>query len=577
MAVAASGPARASVPADTAALADSVSAAWVAQQDPLGRFPNPSAAELAAGKSAFAPPMLMHGLLNTGRRTGQTAFEDAAQRAWGTAVSPARASAFDMLGAAMTYRQLEPESGLGQVVADYLRQYGVTTNGGACIVTPDCYHNLKLVDAAAVLVMTGTGLSSDIAGTRLNDPAAARAQAAAVINQQIPSVVDHRLAARSLGLPSAGSVLSDSTQSNPLAYHALSTYMLAEAVQELGPEASPAARQTLIEALDALAVLMAPDGDISYMGRGQGQVWVPALAAAAAAHGARFYVDSDPERSARMLAVVERAVSRLRTRHLIPDGRLAVVPGQRSTTDGIDRYANSIAYNGLALYGITRAAELLEPLGDRPPGPLPADGELTVADPGAGRLGISARDDVWLAVRTGRDRQDDLRYGFGLLALQARRADGWHDLVGPRPLTRAPGLYAGPSLLSDGRPARPEGRGVRIRDDGTVTTRLLQRSPRGRLLRRLGYSAQPVTAGARFKLEGVRRGEIYQTMVFVPADTGRWNDAIRTDDAVIRFDGRVRVHRVEGYHSGPVENLDALVATVRVLRSGTLAWTITGR
>ena len=66
---------------------------------PAGDFQNPFPADLARGHGPFVPPMLVYALHRAGsaRRPGAVA---AAERAWPRVVDPARASAFDMLGAA---------------------------------------------------------------------------------------------------------------------------------------------------------------------------------------------------------------------------------------------------------------------------------------------------------------------------------------------------------------------------------------------------------------------------------------------------------------------------------------------
>ena len=100
-------------------------------------------------------------------------------------------------------------------------------------------------------------------------------------------------------------------------------------------------------------MLVAPDGAADYFGRGEGNVWVPAVTAAAMVEGAALY----PERAGRYLAVAEAAVARLRALHLTPDRGLLVVPGDRDGYEGIDSYVHTVAYNGLALWALAVAAE----------------------------------------------------------------------------------------------------------------------------------------------------------------------------------------------------------------------------
>ena len=70
-----------------------------------------------------------------------------------------------MLAAAYAFRHLELTDGRRAQIADYLSRYGIPLNGGFCIADPACYNNLKLVDATAVLAITGLGI-------RAADPAA---------------------------------------------------------------------------------------------------------------------------------------------------------------------------------------------------------------------------------------------------------------------------------------------------------------------------------------------------------------------------------------------------------------------
>ncbi len=202
---------------------------------------------------------------------------------------------------------------------------------------------------------------------------------------------------------------------------------------------------------------MAPDGDVSYLGRGQSQVWVPALTAAALLKGARSLATTDPTRAARYLAGAQQALQRLATLHQAPYGFL-VVPGARTTVNGLDFYVNTLAYNGLTLFGLQIAADAATGLPPLPAVPPPSHTPLRVHDPEGSGLGILATGRHWMAVNSrGRERRD-LRYDFGLAGLQLRQADGtWRSLLAPRPLTGFPvGLSAGPTLRRGGRVGLPQ-------------------------------------------------------------------------------------------------------------------------
>ena len=137
-------------------------------------------------------------------------------------------------------------------------------------------------------------------------------------------------------------------------------------------------------------MLVAPDGAADYLGRGEGNVWVPAVTAAAMIEGAALY----PERAGRYLAVAEAAVARLRALHLTPDRGLLVVPGERESYDGIDSYVHTVAYNGLALWALAVAAERAATLPPAARGEVPAAGRLEVADRRSGLAVVGTGPDL---------------------------------------------------------------------------------------------------------------------------------------------------------------------------------------
>ena len=302
------------------ALVDTTAAQWAALQRPDDVFQNPYPWDVAVGHPSYAPPLLTYALHRSGQRTANPALVAAAERAWPRSVDPQRASAFDMLGASAAYAELALTPARRAHLALYLSSYPVPINGRRCLLRPQCWSNLKLVDALAILAITRLGIVSATPGARLSNPAAARAAAIAVINQRVPQVAHRSLTARIRGTTlRRGAVISDPPR-DPLAYHALTAFMLREAVALLGPEASRAARRASADALEALSDLMAPDGDVAYLGRGQGQVWVPgAQRRGAGRRGAR------------------RLRHPPRPRRPLPGGRAARGPAPRSAPRGSDR------------------------------------------------------------------------------------------------------------------------------------------------------------------------------------------------------------------------------------------------
>ena len=131
--------------------------------------------------------------------------------------------------------------------------------------------------------------------------------------------------------------------------------MLDLAVRELGPDASRSARRTRRATLEALALLVSPDGDASYLGRGQ-DAGVGARHRGGGARRRR--ARPSPPARRRYLGAARAALRRLERRHATRDRGFDVVPhaGRRATTAGLDPYVHTVAYNGLALFGLTPRA-----------------------------------------------------------------------------------------------------------------------------------------------------------------------------------------------------------------------------
>ena len=566
---AAAAPTGATLGRDVGALLDRTARQWAGMTTAGGMFANPFPADAARGHGAFVPPMLAYALHRAGQRTGDGRLIAAAERAWPRAVDPARASAFDLVGAAYAYRSVTLSEERRAQLADYLSRYGIPPTGHACLVVPTCYGNLRLVDALAVLTITAAGVRSADPAARLADPVLARTAALRVVDEQVPHVVDHGLRARVAGKRTRGSYLSDPLM-NPLAYHALSAFALSEALEQLGPGASPAARRAQRETLDALAVLVAPDGDATWFGRGQAQVWVPAVVVAAMADGAR----GDPVRAGRYLAVARRALARLRRLHAGAQG-LQLVPGSaaRTTTDGIDGYAHAVAYNGLALFALTEALDALDAVPATPIGRLPSAHRLVVRDAGASGLAVVGNGKLWLAVSRKPRAVADLRFDSGALAIKRRTPRGWVDLLAPRPLAPLPPNTGGPALLRRGRIFPLSAFDIRARDR-TITIDGGYRTARRWVWRgRFRWTLR--RSGVRLAVRGERPGAVLRMLAYTPSGTGasgrRW---LRAAGATWRFDRPIRAVRIRGYHSAPVEHLDAIEARFTVPRSGRVAVTI---
>jgi hypothetical protein len=567
-------PTAATLRGEIRALLDRTARQWAGMVTPAGVFQNPFAADLARGHGSFVPPMLAYAVHRAGERRGDAKLVAAAERAWPQAVDPVRASAFDMIGAAYAYRTLALSERRRRQLAEYMSRYGIPPNGYDCLVIPRCYGNLRLVDALAVLSITGAGVSSPDPAARLGNPALARTSAAAVINTQVGQNVDHGLRATLAGRRVRGTYLSDPSM-NPLAYHALSAFTLSEAITELGPAASHAARRVRRETMDALAALVAPDGDMTYLGRGQGQAWVPAIVAAALANAARDVAPRDVRRAGRYLAAARRAVRRLRSLHASAHG-LQLVPGAtaRTTADGIDGYAHTVAYNGLAMFGLTEALEALRATPAVPIGPLPSAHHLVVQDSRTSGLGVVSDGRTWLAVHRKPTAVADLRFDSGALAIKRRTAHGWRDLLAPRPLAVLAPSTGGPALMHKGTAIPLSGFGITARGRA-VTVDGGYRANRHRWIRRVRFRWRLTRRGVRITLSGARRGDHFRMLAFTPAGSGaRGRRMLLAAGARWRFDRPIRGARIPGYHSGPVERLDALEALVTAPKSGRMGVTI---
>ena len=72
--------------------------------------------------------------------------------------------------------------------------YGVPLIGRRCLLRPHCWGNLKLVDALAVLAITGAGdRAPRIPAARLGDPGRGARGRRAVVNARIAQVADRAL------------------------------------------------------------------------------------------------------------------------------------------------------------------------------------------------------------------------------------------------------------------------------------------------------------------------------------------------------------------------------------------------
>ncbi|MGI8593710.1 MAG: hypothetical protein ACR2ML_04985 [Solirubrobacteraceae bacterium] len=602
-------------PADAAPiadLADRIAAAWPARQSGDGLFADPVTGKPARGYGAI---MLGYGLLSAGARRQDRELVAAGVRAVDTALAKptSQRGVFDLLGVAAAYdfarRRLAGERAFRRARAgweEYLRTTGPPELDPAiegCIRSPGCFHNHEAVEAAADLALLRTGLRSSVAGTKLADRSATRADAIRLAGQEEPAAL--RATARTTGPgPRRGLGIVSDANTYPLAYHALSTAMLAEAVLALGRGAPPEALRTLRRAVEALAAYAGPDGDVAYLGRRQQQSWALAAAvyagtAAAAAFG------EDPRAAARFRALAARALSRLERVHGASSDGIAVVPrfrgGARGGFIGLD-FTNTVVWNGLTVFMLDRASEVaardgggateegapakrgVTPAGAATPPTAPlltADRDGYFADPAGAGFAAVRRGDVWLAVNA-RPLQPDLRYDAGLVALKRRGPDGtWRDLLRPRPMTVGrPPSSAGPVLVSAGREWFPYGNDLRVGRRGVVTLRGGFRDAAGADLGRpLSVRYAPLPDGVRISF-ALAKGETVRMRTFLPEDAARKTRSRAAIDATAVATLRPRPRSVvlePGFSSCCDDRLVAATMEVTARRPTVAAYTIRDR
>ncbi len=438
---------------------------WQGQEDAFGRFLDP-AIGLTGG---YGGAMLGEVLLSTGVQTGDTAMRDAGYRALDIRVSQPLSGPFDRLAIAEAY--LWADGHLNgdpswmerrAVWARWLQGACTATRGGHCgrsgRRSRAYLGNLSLVEAVGNLTLLATGLESS-AG-KLSDRIRLREQVSWLLRETVPLHTGSGV--RRAGAPAGSAGVLSDPSSSPLAYHALSVMLLGRAVALLGPSTPRAARAAWLRAARGLALLQAPDGDVTYLGRGQEQVWAYAVTAlagidAAAAVGGHWH--------AMFLAMAGRALLALPARYLLPSGQLALVPRQRAGDAtlnlGLDHYAGAVTYNGLAAWALLHASERPTSLPLSPAIPADHDG-VTIDDAQTGLLAVT-HGSLWYALHLRVTHPTDPRYGFGVLALMRNGV----RLLPDRPLTAYSGS-GGPSLCRHAVCHAPGAAAPRVLPGGVV-------------------------------------------------------------------------------------------------------------
>ena len=492
----AAGPAAAVTRDELTGLADRASAAWAGRQDPSGEFLDPHRDRPSGG---YGNALIGYGLLRAGERRDDERLVKAGVRGVDTILDEPVGvrGVFDLLAVAAAYNFAREKLADDPAFIEarprweaYLRATGppnIDNKARICLEAPDCFHNHEAVEAAADLELLATGLDAPALGTT----DALRLKALTEVGQTEPSFAQG--SARIEGSRSeTGLALLSDTGTWPLAYHALSTAMLARSIELLGdtaPETSAAAREALRRTAAATAGLMAPDGTVAYIGRRQEVIWSLAAAIVATQR-------DEP-------AAADRAFKRLVARYPLTSRGLPIVPRRGEdafSPKGVD--GRPMVFNGIAIYLLNVAADAA-PRRERRGKPLPADSDGAFVDPEQAGFAAVRRGDVWFAVHAKPDRPD-LRNDFGLVAAKWRSPSGtWVDIVRPRPLAYDPDETAGPVIERDGRRILPGGDGsLDVRRNGTVVAS--------------GIRFRPVERGVRMSLQA-QKGDVVTYTAYLPA------------------------------------------------------------
>lgn len=357
-------------------------------------------------------------------------------------------------------------------VARFLRRHKPSISAlEGCYTSPHCYTNLKLVSAVADISLLETGLRSGVKGALLANRRALRARVLRLLAMAAANAGRDAYRIGTARLSRLG-ILSDPTE-NPLAYHALSTAMLGRAILLLGPAAPPAIRNAFARTARALVALLAPDGAGTYIGRGQAQVWTAGVTIDGLAIAAEL--TSDPTWRGRYLAAAAVALARLEALYPTNGWGLPLVPrfagsGDPRSYAGIDPYANTVEYNGLALWALDDAAKALATAAPAPPEQLPSATDGTFIDPSHTRFAAVTQGQLWFAVHALDSNLSDPRYGFGLLAAELDGPNGWESVMPAPPLTNRP-VVGSVALRAKGGPLHPVGYHVHAGANGVVTVK----------------------------------------------------------------------------------------------------------
>lgn len=583
-------PAHALSPDAARAFADRVARHWAANQLPSGFFVDTVSGRRQGG---YGNIMIGYALLRASVRAHDQALLRAGLRGVSTALTktPAERGVFDLLSFSAAYRfaraQLPRDPEFRQVRSSwerYLRTTGQPNMEGAakgCVLDPNCFHNHEAVGAAGDLELLATGLSSSTPGAKLADRRALRAEALGVVGVVEPRFAGGQAFVTGPHAISGLGLLSDSG-TFPLAYHSLSTLMLAHSIELLGRSAPRASVDALARTIGATAGFMGPDGDVAYLGRRQEQSWALAAAVAGGEIGASL-LRSRGGTAPALHSVANRAFARLVRLHGLTPAGVRIVPRRGRGAHrraGID--VSTIAFNGLTVYFLNLAADAAATSRSSSTAALTADRSGGFLDPDQAGLAAVRHGDVWYAVHRRRTSLD-ARYDFGLIALKLRGRNGaWRDVLRPRPKG---GQTAGPVIFTrEGIRLLPYGDTISLGKGGRVIVRgrfepgnevKRARSDAFRFARSATWRFTPLARGAKVSFRA-RRGDRVVLTTYLPAGRAHSNGASVWDSAS-RATTRPRPAQIRwrrGFASCCDARLVAADMVVRPRRSGVVTYSV---
>ncbi len=560
---------------------------WQAHEQPDGWLEDPVLGPLA---STYGVGMTGQAMVEAGSAGGSEALIAEGLRAEVAEVAHPENGSFELMAIAEAYSwnqahltQAPAWLAVQPTIAAFLSEHGSLVSGAdSCFTVATCYDNLKLVATVGDLALLRTGLTSSRPGALLSNRSKLRAQAFAWLTAATRNTGGDARRFGAFTFAGAG-ILSDPSQ-NPLAYHALSTMMLGHVVLALRASTPPAVRSAFSRAARALLGLMAPDGNVAYIGRGQGQVWTVGATIDALAIAARL--TPHPAWRGRYLAGVTLALKHLETAYPRGGWGFPLVPRLADDAQpnylGIDGYANTVEYNGLTLWALKNAAAVLAHVPAAPAEAVPSDTDGVFLDPSHARFVAVTVGRLWLAIHAADSNPDDARYGFGLVAAELRTADGWRSVLPLRPLTST-AQVGGLAVLDGERQYYPIGESISADAGGHIVIHgewgTANGSHKLRAATTWSYLPTPRGNGVTLSLRTLPRRAYLAQIWYLPGariTTDRRRLSVSEPDGTgqtYSFNLPISVSAAGTFHSAYAEKLDSDIITLAPGRSRLLKYT----